>query len=212
LIAWELIGVRLDSKLFPSANVELLTPEAAPYVLIVMVLYLGYRTTIEWFQCDERRRALWVSKIDIGVAHTIGATSLVLYITQRALEVQLASEPYLSVSALGWFLAGFAATASVIWVWQFLTLMRAKRPNRAKRLELIKRAETRLAAIMALLAIGTALGWSLWAGWPVALAATLLGVSYASSAFAVFRVFRRRRRNLLMRGTHVEVVDSRPSR
>jgi hypothetical protein len=107
LMAWELIGVRLDTKLFPSANVELLTPEAAPLVLIVMVLYSGYRTSIEWYQCDERRRELRVSKIDFRVAHIIGIASLALFAIQRLLKVQLAEQGGETTDFSLGFLAGF---------------------------------------------------------------------------------------------------------
>jgi cation transporter-like permease len=91
LMAWELIGVELEATPVESLKLTLKSPQAAPYVLIVLVIYFGFRMTIEWYQTDARRRQLRASKVDLAVAHCIAGASLALYAYQTLSQVQLAN-------------------------------------------------------------------------------------------------------------------------
>src|SRR5437588_5845111 len=91
LIAWELIGVELDASPVENVKVTLKSPQAAPYVLIVLILYFGFRTTIEWYQNDSRRRRLLASRIDFTVSHLIAITALALYGFQTLSKIQIAN-------------------------------------------------------------------------------------------------------------------------
>jgi hypothetical protein len=92
LLAWELIGIELSPTPVESFKVTLKSPQAAPYVLIALVLYFAFRTTIEWYQTEAPRRQMLASRIDFGVAHLIGASSLLLYAVQTLLRIQIADK------------------------------------------------------------------------------------------------------------------------
>jgi hypothetical protein len=76
LIAWELIGVELETKPIENFKITIKSPQAAPYVLIVLILYFAFRTTNEWLHIDVRRRRLFPARLDFMVAHIIAATAL----------------------------------------------------------------------------------------------------------------------------------------
>ena len=94
LIAWELIGFELPNKveLAKGGNLIIKSPQAAPWVLIVLLLYFAGRTTVEWYQCSEDSRGLRASLIDFRSAHVIGVFALGLYGVQKLLQVQVATE------------------------------------------------------------------------------------------------------------------------
>ena len=106
LIAWELIGIEFSASPIESFNITLKSPQAVPYVLVVLILYFGFRFTVEWYQADERRRTLPVSRVDYLVAHLIGASALALYSYQSLRKVQLADLIGQSEAAV--LLSGFA--------------------------------------------------------------------------------------------------------
>src|SRR6476620_11936009 len=102
LIAWEFIGIEFDARPIESLRLTLKSPQAVPYILVVLVAYFAFRFTIEWFQADPRRRSMIPSRIDFGAAHLIGALSLVLYGYQAYSQVQIAN--VLSAEIVGGFL------------------------------------------------------------------------------------------------------------
>src|SRR5689334_24889056 len=71
LFVWELIGVDVDNSPALKNYVILKSPQAVPWVLVVMVLYFCFRFTVEWHQSSARRRKLAASRIDYRVAHGI---------------------------------------------------------------------------------------------------------------------------------------------
>ena len=96
LLAWELVGVDFGPSPFESLRITLKSPEAVPYVIVALVVYFGFRITVEWFQSDSRRRAAPASKIDFAVAHLIGICSLTLFAIQTALRFQLANTGWIA--------------------------------------------------------------------------------------------------------------------
>ena len=90
LIAWELIGIEIDKVPFQNLNVTLKSPNATPYILMILLAYFAFRTVIEWYQCDPVRRESIPSRIDLYAAHFLGFSSIVLYAVQRALDYQIA--------------------------------------------------------------------------------------------------------------------------
>ena len=113
LIAWELIGVELEASPIESVKLTLKSPQAAPYVLIVLIIYFGFRMTIEWYQNDIRRRRLPASRIDFAVAHAIAIVSLALYGYQTLSKVQLAN--IIAPSHFIFFLTGGIAVLTLHW-------------------------------------------------------------------------------------------------
>jgi hypothetical protein len=91
LFAWELVGFKIQKATVASYEIEILSPQAIPWVFIVLVVYFAYRVTIEWLQCDSYRRRTKPSTIDFVGSHIIGASSIALFTYQRIAQAQLAS-------------------------------------------------------------------------------------------------------------------------
>lgn len=85
LIAWTLIGIEVaeDVRLIENVNLKLRTPDVFPLILFTMVLYFAYRTAIEWYQCDAKRRHLIASIIDFRVANALGVLSIGTLLVDR---------------------------------------------------------------------------------------------------------------------------------
>lgn len=92
LLAWELIGIQLDPAPVQSFKVTLQSPQAAPYVLLALVIYFAIRLTIEWFQTDTVRRQMFASRADFVLAHIIGTAALGLYAAQTLLRIQVVNK------------------------------------------------------------------------------------------------------------------------
>ena len=89
LLAWELVGIRLDPSPLENIDITVESPSAAPFVLVILVLYFAYRFTIEWRQCPNDARSRIASHIDYSVSHSIGIVSLLVFSYQRASGVQI---------------------------------------------------------------------------------------------------------------------------
>jgi len=74
LLARELIGIDLCQGLVSTygINISVKTPQAAPWVLMALVLYFGFRLIVEWNQSDAVRRKWPSSRIDSLMAHVLG--------------------------------------------------------------------------------------------------------------------------------------------
>lgn len=90
LLAWSLVGVTVGDTPVENIKVSLKSPQAAPYVLVVLVAYFAFRMCVEWYQTDTTRRALKASGVDYFVAHAIGVASGTLFVGQLAAGFQLA--------------------------------------------------------------------------------------------------------------------------
>ncbi len=84
LASWELIGIQPNYEKLGLGPKKPENPLAVPIILCTLVLYLGYKLIIEWLQCDEKRRATKVSKIDYRITHTIAAIAFAVTIDQHA--------------------------------------------------------------------------------------------------------------------------------
>ena len=104
LLAWELIGIEVSAQPFDSLHLTFKSPAAAPYVLIVLVIYFGFRLTVEWYQAETARRQRLASRADCFVAHAIAGLAVGVYVIQAMLNVQLANE--VRAGALAYFVLG----------------------------------------------------------------------------------------------------------
>jgi len=78
LLAWELVGVdqsRLEGQTGSFFN-ALERPGAVPWVLFVVVSYFGFRTSVEWAQCDQERRRRLAAKYDLRACGVISSASI----------------------------------------------------------------------------------------------------------------------------------------
>jgi len=111
LLAWELIGVDLAKIEAAGGNIGALitgirSPQAIPWVLLLLVAYFLFKTTIEWMQSNQLRREMKVARTDFFSAILFAAISYLLYFGQRIARVQFAD--LLSGKAT-YFLAAIAA-------------------------------------------------------------------------------------------------------
>src|SRR5688572_28866186 len=90
LFAWEFIGIDVTPRPIESLDVQIKTPEAFPYILLILVLYFTLRVVIEWHQSSELRRSMWVSRVDYALSLSIPIIAIVTFVTQRLLEIQIA--------------------------------------------------------------------------------------------------------------------------
>lgn len=92
LFAWEFIGIEIPSKPFENLNVKIKSPQAAPYVLLILVVYFTIRLLIEWYQSSYMRRELRTSKIDLSLSLAIPIVAIVTFTIQRILDIQVADK------------------------------------------------------------------------------------------------------------------------
>ena len=138
LIAWELVGIELNEIPSPNLNLLLKSPAAIPYVLLVLVLYFAFRTSVEWYQCSQLRRETAASLIDFRSAHAIGVFAVWLFCLQRALDLHVAE----STTTTTFFAAGALAGFSFFYLlaeWSRLCKLRRRKGNKGNVLTLVKR-------------------------------------------------------------------------
>lgn len=87
LASWELIGISLDMK--GKWGIEFQSPKAIPLILVILVLYCGYKVIIEWLQCDRERRGHPAAKLDYVIAHVIGFGAITILVLQYLLRIQI---------------------------------------------------------------------------------------------------------------------------
>lgn len=97
LFVWELVGIDLGKVEATGGNVgavitAIKSPQAIPWVLLILVLYFLFKTTIEWHQCHIARRTLRVSKIDFYAAWIVAVSAYALYLGQRIGRIQIADQ------------------------------------------------------------------------------------------------------------------------
>ena len=93
LIAWELIGIELSPKfnIDPlNLDITIKSPQAAPAVLIILIIYFSIRTAIEWHQSHPERRKEKASVADIFLTATVVIASLIIITIQFLLKIQIA--------------------------------------------------------------------------------------------------------------------------
>jgi hypothetical protein len=89
LFAWEFIGIDVPSDPFPNLSIHIKNPQAVPIVLIVLILYFGFRTMLEWYQSAPDRRKFKASKIDFKLTIRLPSIALITFVIQRLLEIEI---------------------------------------------------------------------------------------------------------------------------
>jgi hypothetical protein len=120
LFVWELVGIDLEKAQTAGGNVGALvgsikSPNAVPWVLLILVGYFLFRFTIEWLQCNSSRRGMMVTKVDFAASWGVTLLAYALYIFQAIKKVQFAavvqgtsvnSRASLSAGLVSGFMAG----------------------------------------------------------------------------------------------------------
>lgn len=95
LFAWELVGIDLAKASAANGNVAAIitairSPQAVPWVLVILVAYFLFKVTVEWHQCALGRRSLRASRVDFVSAWIVSLAAYVLYFGQALSRVQFA--------------------------------------------------------------------------------------------------------------------------
>ncbi len=104
LFGWELVGLQLGKLVKtpeivwgePMVEIDLFgvpiivkSPDAAPGVLIALVLFFAFRLRMEWGQCSTARRRQSEAQWDIAASYTLAVIAVALYLTQLAIDAQV---------------------------------------------------------------------------------------------------------------------------
>jgi len=95
LFIWELVGIDLAKAEATGGNVGAIltaikSPQAIPWVLLILVGYFAFKLRIEWRQCGETRRLVREAKQDYYSAWGVAVAACILYIGQAVSRVQFA--------------------------------------------------------------------------------------------------------------------------
>jgi len=96
LFIWELVGIDLEKAKEAGGNAGAIikaikSPQAVPWVLLILVGYFLFRFTIEWYQSTADRRKMRAAKIDFFASWFISLLAYSLYVGQTIRQVQFAN-------------------------------------------------------------------------------------------------------------------------
>lgn len=144
LFIWELVGINLEAAKEAGGNAgavvkSIRSPEAVPWVLIILVGYFIFKLHIEWRQCSEARRQVREAKMDYHSAWIVSLAAITLYFGQTISQVQIVDILQSSSKAqslvLGFFTGGIFTLGVVLLPKRFfieiavLKLINIKRMN-----------------------------------------------------------------------------------
>jgi hypothetical protein len=122
LFIWELVGIDLEKAKETGGNAGAIitaikSPQAIPWVLLILVIYFVFKTTVEWYQNNVVRRSLRASRVDFASGWIVALIAVGLYIAQTIARAQLAdvvqARPGTAVQILVGIVGGSATFAGV---------------------------------------------------------------------------------------------------
>ena len=131
--SWQLIGISIDTK--GKWGITLKSPAAVPLILFALVVYFGYKMTVEWLQCDEGRRMHTVALLDFKIAHGIALSAVIIAIFQytfqkQVLDVILTHVPlWVRMTALSAFMLSFMTAVTFLVIAIYLRVPRQRHPR-----------------------------------------------------------------------------------
>jgi len=95
LFIWELVGIDLEKAKEAGGNAGAIitavkSPQAVPWVLLVLVAYFLFKLWVEWNQCGSRRREMLHARIDYRSAWMVAFLACSLYAYQALNRIQFA--------------------------------------------------------------------------------------------------------------------------
>lgn len=115
LFAYELIGIDIRSQPLENLAVEVRSPQATPWALLILVLYFMLRYVIEWYQSSYLRRNMRVAKIDFTSTLIISGLALATFGIQRILDIQIADKIFSNPQFLWGAFSVFFGSISLIY-------------------------------------------------------------------------------------------------
>lgn len=115
LLIWELVGVDLNRAQAAGGNLgavigSIKSPQAVPWVLLILVGYFLFKCTVEWHQCNSSRRQFRVARVDFVSAWAVALFAYSLYVVQALVRAQIADLVSGSIRARS-FVEGFLVGA-----------------------------------------------------------------------------------------------------
>lgn len=89
LLAWEFIGIGITEANISTLKIEIKSPDAIPFVLLVLVIYFAYRLSNEWMMLSKQVRGRKYAKIDLFLSHLIAGISIAVFIFQLIIDAQI---------------------------------------------------------------------------------------------------------------------------
>ncbi len=95
LFIWEFVGIDLEKAKESGGNAGAIisaikSPQAVPWVLLILVVYFAFKLRIEWRQCNKLRRDVAEAKQDCYSAWAFAVVACLLYFGQTISRVQFA--------------------------------------------------------------------------------------------------------------------------
>lgn len=187
LFAWELIGIDLTKVVDDGSNIgtiikSITTPQAIPWVILILIAYFGFRMSIEWYHCDPDRRHMLVSKVDVRVSTGIAVLSYALYFYQLFAETQLAQQ---AISDDPTFELVIAAVISMLFSTSFLYTTSATTRTRGLRINPQHRSLILVLFSLYGLLLAAYLPFKVYFGLPIGPWASLLLIGGAFGLFSL---------------------------
>ena len=96
MFIWELVGVDLNKAIATGGNIgaivnSIRSPQAVPWVLLILVGYFAFKLRVEWRQSSAARREIREAKHDYYSAWTVAMVAVILYVGQAISHIQLAN-------------------------------------------------------------------------------------------------------------------------
>jgi len=144
LFIWEFVGIDLEqaksAEGYAGAVVKSLkSPQAVPWVLLILVVYFLFKCSVEWAQCHVDRRKVRFARVDFISALLVSGAAIALYVGQTISRLQFANVVaeagrFNSIS-LGWalglalgMLIAFALGSYLRKRWYFTGMSGRRRP------------------------------------------------------------------------------------
>ena len=135
LFIWELVGIDLEKAREAGGNAGAIigaikSPQAVPWVLLVLVLYFVFKMRVEWGQCNKARRDVLESRMDYLSAFVVAGIAGVLYFGQTLSHVQFANAVQDSSKFNSFFVGAFVAIGVVCsgyFLWERFAIHTKKR-------------------------------------------------------------------------------------
>lgn len=108
LLIWEFVGVTVGEVPFENFNFNISNPEMAPIILLVLIVFQGYRMTLEWYQCNLQARQSLAARLDFYSSLAVAIISISVFAIQSIGSFQIADlmEPVSFVIVPGNFALG----------------------------------------------------------------------------------------------------------
>ena len=87
---YEFIGVKVPPKPLPNIEIEFLSTQAVPIVLLLLVIYFLYRTLLGWQISNKEFKEMKVSSWDFNPSIGVAAISILLFVYQSITKIQIA--------------------------------------------------------------------------------------------------------------------------